>query len=88
MWDRPGSGLEPVSPALAGGFLTTEPPGKSSEGYYEDKMECDTFQIPGTEVIRVLVVVVVLMVVIIITIIIFKEINKIWKKGLPRWHSG
>ena len=28
MWDLPGSGLEPVSPALAGGFLTTEPPGK------------------------------------------------------------
>ena len=24
----PGSGLEPVSPALAGGFLTTAPPGK------------------------------------------------------------
>ena len=29
MWDLPGSGLEPVSPALAGGFLTTVPPGKS-----------------------------------------------------------
>ena len=29
MWDLPGSGLEPVSPALAGGFLTTAPPGKS-----------------------------------------------------------
>ena len=29
MWDLPGPGLEPVSPALAGGFLTTEPPGKS-----------------------------------------------------------
>ena len=28
MWDLPGTGLEPVSPALAGGFLTTEPPGK------------------------------------------------------------
>ena len=28
MWDLPGPGLEPVSPALAGGFLTTEPPGK------------------------------------------------------------
>ena len=26
MWDLPGPGLEPVSPALAGGFLTTEPP--------------------------------------------------------------
>ena len=28
MWDLPGPGLEPVSPALAGEFLTTEPPGK------------------------------------------------------------
>ena len=27
-WDLPGPGLEPVSPALAGGFLTTAPPGK------------------------------------------------------------
>ena len=30
MWDLPGPGLEPVSPALAGGFLTTAPPGKPS----------------------------------------------------------
>ena len=29
-WDLPGPGLEPMSPALAGGFLTTAPPGKSS----------------------------------------------------------
>ena len=29
MWDLPGPGLEPVSPALAGGFLTTVPTGKS-----------------------------------------------------------
>ena len=29
VWDLPGPGLEPVSPALAGGFLTTEPPGKT-----------------------------------------------------------
>ena len=28
MWDLPGPGLEPVSPALAGRFLTTAPPGK------------------------------------------------------------
>ena len=28
MWDHPGSGIEPMSPTLAGGFLTTEPPGK------------------------------------------------------------
>ena len=48
MWDLPGPGLEPVSPALAGQFLTTAPPGKShyfilsyfvssvvKQGYYE-----------------------------------------------------
>ena len=29
MWDPPGPGLQPVSPALAGGFLTTAPPQKS-----------------------------------------------------------
>ena len=29
MWDLPGPGLEPVSPALSGGFLTTAPLGKS-----------------------------------------------------------
>ena len=29
MWDLPGPGLEPVSPALARRFLTTVPPGKS-----------------------------------------------------------
>ena len=28
MWDPPRPGLEPVSPALAGRFLTTAPPGK------------------------------------------------------------
>ena len=28
--DPPGPGLEPVSPVLAGGFLTTAPPGKLS----------------------------------------------------------
>ena len=29
MWDLPGPGLEPVSPALGGGFSTTVPQGKS-----------------------------------------------------------
>ena len=28
MWDLPSPGLEPVSPALAGRFSTTAPPGK------------------------------------------------------------
>ena len=30
MWDLSESGVEPVSPALARGFFTTEPPGKPS----------------------------------------------------------
>ena len=30
MWDLPGPGLEPVSPALAGRLSTTAPPGKPS----------------------------------------------------------
>ena len=33
MWDLPGSGTEPVSPALAGGFSTTAPPGKPKSSY-------------------------------------------------------
>ena len=31
MWDLPRPGLEPVSPALAGRFSTTAPPGKPQE---------------------------------------------------------
>ena len=31
MWDLPGLGLKPMSPALAGRFLTTAPPGKPLE---------------------------------------------------------
>ena len=31
MWDPPGPGLEPVSPALAGGLSTTAPPGKPQD---------------------------------------------------------
>ena len=30
IWSLPRPGIEPVSPALAGAFLSTEPPGKSS----------------------------------------------------------
>ena len=32
--DLPDSGIEPVSPASAGGFFTTERPGKSFETSY------------------------------------------------------
>ena len=34
MLDLPGPVVEPVSPASAGGFLTTEPPGKSCKSLY------------------------------------------------------
>ena len=34
MWDLPGPGLEPVSPALAGRFLTTAPPGKPYTDFF------------------------------------------------------
>ena len=35
MWDLPGPGLKPVSPSLAGGFLTTAAPGKSFKTIFE-----------------------------------------------------
>ena len=34
MWDLPRPGLEPVSPALAGRFSTTAPPGKPFVSYF------------------------------------------------------
>ena len=41
MWDLPGPGLEPVSPAVAGGFSTTAPPGKpSGRVLSDDKVSC------------------------------------------------
>ena len=42
MWDLPGPGLEPVSPALAGGFLTTAPPGKPKMSAFLK----DVFELP------------------------------------------
>ena len=33
MWDLPRPGLKPVSPALAGRFSTTAPPGKPNNSY-------------------------------------------------------
>ena len=34
MWDLTSSRIEPMSPALAGKFFTTEPPGKLSIGFW------------------------------------------------------
>ena len=36
--DLPDSGIPSVSPALADGFFTTEPPGKAKEQYLTDKI--------------------------------------------------
>ena len=49
MWDLPGPGLKLVSPTLAGGFLTTAPPGMSlltvlrrtSQAYYRMSLNWD-----------------------------------------------
>ena len=38
MWDLPRPGLEPVSPALAGGFSTTAPPGKPQLTIFHPKL--------------------------------------------------
>ena len=35
MRDRPGSGIEPASPAVTGGFFTIEPPGEPRSGFLE-----------------------------------------------------
>ena len=40
MWDLPGPGLEPVSTALASGFLTTAPPGKPEHITFSGKNKC------------------------------------------------
>lgn len=36
MWGLPRPGLEPASPALAGGCFATEPPGSLASGVFED----------------------------------------------------
>ena len=41
MWDLPRPGLEPVSPALAGRFSTTAPPGKTQYclNFYKESLD-------------------------------------------------
>ena len=34
MWDPPGQGMEPMSPALVGGFFAPEPTGKLSSLFF------------------------------------------------------
>ena len=51
MWDFPRPGLEPVSPALAGRFSTTAPPGKPPDFFtitmsylYNQKISTDVYK--------------------------------------------
>ena len=37
MWNLPGPGIKPVFPALAAGFLTAGPPGKSWQEFFFNK---------------------------------------------------
>ena len=48
MWDPPGPGLEPVSPALAGGFLTTAPPGKPTQLVLESMLSDSKLSVHST----------------------------------------
>ena len=43
MWDLPWPGIKPMLPALAGGFLTTGPPGKSRipESFLKHQLACE-----------------------------------------------
>ena len=41
-WDLPRPGLEPVSPALAGRFSTTAPPGKPSVPILKEETQTNT----------------------------------------------
>ena len=42
MWNLPRPGIEPVSPVLAGRFLTTGMPGKPKVLFYINKFSEDT----------------------------------------------
>ena len=35
MWNLPGPGIDPVSRALAGGFLSTVPPGRLQQVHFK-----------------------------------------------------
>ena len=50
MWDLPRSGLEPMPPALAGGFLTTAPPGKPQVHLFEKEQHILFFPLLKTQV--------------------------------------
>ena len=39
-WDLPDPGIEPISPILAGGFFTAEPPGKPKVEFKNIQLIC------------------------------------------------
>ena len=43
MWDLPGSGIEPVPPAMAGEFFTAEPPGKPDLFFFNVEFQANFF---------------------------------------------
>ena len=45
MWDLPRPGLEPVSPALAGRFSTTAPPGKPWDRLFYSRIQVNLVKI-------------------------------------------
>ena len=50
VWDLPGSGIEPIFPALAGGFFTTEPSGKPRYNLFNKQTSLSSYQFLGTRV--------------------------------------
>ena len=49
VWDIPRPGLEPVSPALAGRFSTTAPPGKPRQVSYSILLFCKCLEFSVTK---------------------------------------
>ena len=53
MWDLLGPGIEPMSPELADGFFTTEPPGKPQEilsySFFVDCLETASLRLLSLE---------------------------------------
>ena len=49
MWNLPGPGIEPMSPALAGGFLCTAPPGRSWIFFFNNRVNFMLFKTLITE---------------------------------------
>ena len=52
MWDLPRPGLEPVSPALAGRFSTTAPPGKPFQSFFRNVVILGTQYSSGYQIFR------------------------------------